>query len=334
MILNFLFEKFESLIVSDEPKSINHHSANSNQMRPGQLKPYYVYRFLRWKLGDKSPLTAVAKVTNECELKCDHCPWWRREIDEASIQEWLKALKKAREMGVTHLILEGGEPTSRKDINQIISYAKKLGMLVMIITNGINDLSQYKPDNFWISIDGLGDIHDTLRGKGVFKRVVQNIKRNPDTPKMVLCTISKTNVHQLEDIAAFFSEITDGVWFNFMYPYKGSKDIALSLSEQKETASKIIKLKDEHNIINSCSYLRSVGKKSRKEDCRSFLTLLIDTDLTFHQGCTVEQIEECRCEVCNLGCYGELTQALKLRIDALKFLQKSTGLEDKLLWLG
>lgn len=121
-----------------------------------------------------------------------------------------------------------------------------------------------------------------------------------------------------------------------MYPYKSSPDLALPISEQKILAKKIIELKNrkEYNIISSYSYLESIGKKRKRKNCPYFLTLLIDTDLTFRQGCTVEQLEECKCEVCNFGCYGELTEAMKLRLDSLKFLKRSTGLKDKLLWLG
>lgn len=305
-------------------------------MRPGQFKPYYIYRYLRWKLGDKRPLSAVAKVTSECNLKCDHCPWWGRDVEDNTTEGWFEAFQKARDMGATHLILEGGEPTNREDIDDLISYGKDLGMLVMMITNGIKDLKKHDPDSYWISLEGFGKTHDENRKEGVFERIVENIKQNPQVNKIVGVTLNKRNSHQVEKIASFFSPITDGVWFNFMYPYQDSKNLALPLTEQNNIAKRIIELKkkNEYNIISSYSYLNSIANKRKKEDCPSFLTLLIDTDLTFHQGCTVEQIEECRCEVCNLACYGELTEAMGLNIDSLKFLKKTTGLDDRLLWLN
>lgn len=301
-------------------------------MRPGEFKPYYFYRFFLWKLGNKSPLSAVAKVTNKCNLKCKHCPWWKRDIEEASTEEWFKILKWARKQGVIHLIIEGGEPTLRPDLDELISYAKRLGMLVMVITNGLSDLSKYKPDTYWISFEGIGETHDENRGDGVFDKVVENIKRNQQYNIIAGITITKNNKDQIEEISSLFSPITNGVWFNFMYPYKDVDDIALTLSEQRQVAREIINLKEDYSIISSYSYLRSVGEVEKK--CPSFLTLLIDSDLSVHKGCTVELKEECRCEVCNLGCYGELSQAMRLKLDSLNFLKKTAGVEShKLFWL-
>ncbi len=277
-------------------------------------------------------MTAVAKVTNNCNLRCDHCPWWRRDIEDASTEEWKRILKIVRDQGVIHLVLEGGEPTTRDDIDELISYAKELGMLVMLITNGLRDLKRHHPDSYWISIEGVGDTHDKNRGRGVFDKIVKNIKNNRDANIIVGATINRYNMDQVEEIASFFSPITDGVWFNFMYPYKKAHDIALNPSEQRVIARKIIQLKEENNIISSESYLRSVGMENK--NCPSFLTTVIDADTTIRQGCTVEQIEECRCDVCSLGCYGELTQAMKLRLDAIEFLKKTAGLSShRLLWL-
>ncbi len=308
-------------------------------MRPGRFKPYYLYRFLRWKIGDRSPLTAVAKITNKCNLQCDHCPWWKRDIEDANTQEWFTALELARKRGVIQLIIEGGEPTLREDLEVLINRAKALGMLVMVITNGTVDLAKFHPDSYWISVEGVGETHDKNRKEGVFDRLVDNLNKNRDVNKTTCVTLHKYNVSEIEDIASFFSPLTNGIWFNFMYPYEGSKDIALSPPEQKQVAEKIIRLKrtEKYDIINSYSYLRSVGKSmdKKRKHCPSFLTLLIDVDTTMRQGCTVEQIEDCKCELCNAGCYGELAQAMKLKPDAINFLKRTMGLDShKLFWLN
>ncbi len=291
--------------------------------RYGQLKPYYFYRFLKWKLGDRSPLTAVAKITTKCNLNCKHCPWKNWGKEDISTEKWFKILEKAREKGAIHLVIEGGEPTTRDDLNEIISYAKNLGMLVMVITNGTNDLSEYEPDNFWISIDGLKESHNNQRGADVFEKIVNNLKNIPNKTKIVGCTISELNKNQIEEFVSFFSPIADYVWFNFMYPYSGIDDISLNRDEKKELANDILNLKKKYpNILNSDSYLKDVGDNFK---CYPFLTLLIEPDGTFYQGCTIEQLESCRCDKCDLACYSELSHAMQLNQDSIEFLKKTTG---------
>lgn len=295
--------------------------------RFGQIKPYYFYRFLKWKLGDKSPLTAVAKITTKCNLKCKHCPWKDWDRKDISTKKWFRVLESARKKGAIHLVIEGGEPTLRDDLNDIISYAKNLGMLVMVITNGTNDLTQYDPDNYWISVDGLQDTHNQQRGADVFEDIVDNVKRIPEKSKIIGCTISKLNQNQVEDFASYFSPIADYVWYNFMYPYSGVEDISLNKLEKKRISRKILDLKEKYpNILNSKSYLKDVGNLFK---CYPFLTLLIEPDGSFHQGCTIEQLEECDCEKCDLACYSELSHAMKLKKDSIEFLKKTTGFTNE-----
>lgn len=263
-------------------------------------------------------MSVVAKVTSRCDLKCKHCPWWGLDTEDAGTEEWLEALRFARNKGAIHLVLEGGEPTCRDDLDELISYAKELGMLVVMATNGLRDLGKFDADIYWISFEGIGEIHDENRGTGVFDRVVSNIKRNQDKSVISLVSLNSNNAYQLDAMASFFPSITNGVWFNFTYPYRGVEHMALPPGKAKEIARQIIELKREFNILNSDSFLRSVGDP--KKDCTPYVTLLVDSDLSTHQGCTVEQLEECRCDICGLACYGEVSQAMRFRYDAGKTL--------------
>ncbi len=306
---------------------------NDKMIRPGRLKPYYFYRYIRWKIGITDPITAVAKITTQCNLNCSHCPWKNWDRKEMDTEEWFRVLKEAREKGAAHLVIEGGEPTMRDDLAEIISYAKDLGMLVMVITNGTNDLRPYDPDNFWLSVDGLREVHNKQRGREIFDDVVRNIEHISDRPKIVGCTLSQINRNQIEDYTDFFSPLVDWVWFNFMYPYEGVDDISLSKKEKKEAAKEILRLKEEYlNVLNSRSYLEDVCEDFT---CFPFLTLLIGPDGTFQQSCTIEQLEECRCEDCDLACYSELSHAMQMDWDSIEFLKKTTGFRrENLLWLG
>ena len=66
---------------------------------------YYVKSQL---LNIKKPLLAGIKITNKCNLKCRHCPFWRKDNVSLSFSGLRRALIELHELGVRILIIEGG----------------------------------------------------------------------------------------------------------------------------------------------------------------------------------------------------------------------------------
>ena len=291
--------------------------------------PYYLYRRVKFMLGDKSPLACVLKITSRCNLRCSHCPWWKETKEDLPKEKWLEIIDYAREQGCVLCIIEGGEPLLREDLNSVIEYAKKR-MFVSVITNGTVDFSRISPDAVWVSVDGVGKTYEKIRGID-FEKVLENVEKNANKHIIILMSISKSNIGDIEKVCEVFSPITKGIWFNFVYPYEGIQDIALNAEERRNVAERILKLKTRYKIINSESFLKSVGKEWK---CRPWLTLNVSSCGRLHHGCTVEQIEECRCEECDMSCYGEMSQAYGMKMDAVDFLKKSLGLEtEKIIFL-
>src|SRR4030042_893767 len=127
--------------------------------------PYLAYRQARWLLGDRSPLGATCKLTTRCTLHCRHCPWTKHSLPDLSTERWLGLIDEVRRWGARHLVLEGGEPTLREDLPEIIGHARKRGMRTTLATSATRDLFAYLPDRFLVSVDGLPENHDRLRGE-------------------------------------------------------------------------------------------------------------------------------------------------------------------------
>lgn len=290
-----------------------------------KFKPYYVYRFLKWRLGDRSPLSAVLKVTSRCNLTCVHCPWEKQNGKDLSKKRWFKIIDESRKKGCILCIIEGGEPLLREDLEEIVTYAKDSGMLVSVITNGTIDFSGVNPHAFWVSIDGGEKTHDSIRGKGSFKKIMKNLKKNKNKNILSLTTISSRNFKDIKSICRDVHPAVNGMWFNFLYPYEGKKELSLSREEKIGASREISELKKKYNIINSESFLSSVRKGW---ECRPWITLNVNSSGEFHHGCTVEQQEKCDCSLCDMSCYGELSQAYKMKLDAVDFLKKSLGLKS------
>jgi len=134
--------------------------------------------FIDYK-SNKKPFLAGFKITYKCNLKCKHCPFWKKEHSELSFTEVKKIIDKLAEKGAKLIIFEGGEPTLWKDnnfkFNDVLNYAKEKFISVNFTTNGLNGFD-YDADAIWVSIDGFVKNHDYIRGDGVFKKVINNRK--------------------------------------------------------------------------------------------------------------------------------------------------------------
>jgi MoaA/NifB/PqqE/SkfB family radical SAM enzyme len=131
------------------------------------------------------PENVYLEITSRCTLRCKICNiWTRTDKDEISKGECLKIIDDMAEMGIPHLIISGGEPFLRDFVIEISDYAKKRGIAhVSVISNGtlIDDkkaraIANSGIDHVTISIDGLEESNDYVRGKGSFKKAVNAIK--------------------------------------------------------------------------------------------------------------------------------------------------------------
>ncbi|MBU4468483.1 MAG: radical SAM protein [Candidatus Omnitrophica bacterium] len=78
------------------------------------------------------------ELTYQCNFNCKHCyvPKSYRKIRELKTKEVFSVLDELKKIGCFYLGFTGGEPFVRKDIMQILWYAKRKGFEIIIYTNG------------------------------------------------------------------------------------------------------------------------------------------------------------------------------------------------------
>ncbi len=296
-----------------------------------KFKPYYLYRFLKWKLGDRSPLGVSMKVTSRCPLECKHCPWFNSETEDLPTERWFSLIDEAIGIGCTFALFEGGEPTMREDLGSLIDYAKSKGLYTLIFTNGWNPLDEYYPDVFWISVDEIGEMHDDIRRKGSFERLVNHIERLDRDKIITWTTIHRQNIGRLEELCEFLSRRVAGMMFSFFYPYEGVDDLSLSADERVRVGQRLLELKSEYNIMNSDAFLSRLDEPYK---VYPWMHLNISPEGYIHHGCPVEQAQSSYdCSVCFSVCCREPSLAYNLNISTLRMLSMITRSEDSLLWL-
>ncbi len=134
-----------------------------------------------------APHAITMAVTSDCNLKCIHCSAFRRETtDSLTTEEWCSVIDQCAEMGMTDLIITGGEPFLRKDLDALVRRVVKNGCIPDIFTNGTmltdENLQKVKDagcDTLFVSIDSpYAEEHDVLRGKdGTWQKAIDGIKR-------------------------------------------------------------------------------------------------------------------------------------------------------------
>ena len=136
----------------------------------------------------RNPMLVYWEMTQACGLACKHC---RAEAMpgshplELTTEESKAFIRQLLEFGdpLPHLILTGGDPLRRKDIYQLIDYARGLGLEVSItpsatpeLTNeAITNLNQHGIQALGLSLDGsTAARHDAIRNvPGTFEHTLE-----------------------------------------------------------------------------------------------------------------------------------------------------------------
>ena len=191
-----------------------------------------VVPFIKRQLFGKK-FSAVIDITEKCNLKCRHCYHRGKlsHIDTVSLTEWEERFKTYRRMGIVYAICAGGEPTLRYDV---LECAEKYFPFISVFTNGQIKIPKAFNRPIHLSLDGLREMNDAVRGEGVFDRAVSNY--SGDHRVVVNCILSKINYTSPERLEAFINFVRSmnvaGLTVTFFLPQSTHPhDAALVLDE-------------------------------------------------------------------------------------------------------
>ena len=87
------------------------------------------------------PIAMLAELTHRCPLQCPYCsnPTELLKANrELSTDTWIELFGQAADLGVLQVHLSGGEPTLRRDLDQLIGALAGRGVYTNLITAGVN----------------------------------------------------------------------------------------------------------------------------------------------------------------------------------------------------
>ena len=137
--------------------------------------------------GEHIPSFLIASITSRCNLHCAGCYSRCNEattdaepVSQLTGEEWLGIFDEADRLGISFILLAGGEPMLRRSV--IEAAGQKENILFPIFTNGTFMDERYfalfdRCRNLIpiMSIEGEKETTDRRRGEGVYDRLIANM---------------------------------------------------------------------------------------------------------------------------------------------------------------
>jgi len=304
------------------------------------------------------PLVVGWALTNRCNYRCRYCSRYEQAREEMTTQEVLKVIDELAAMGTYKINFTGGEPFLREDLGDIIGYAKKKKIKVMISSNV--ELVPKKSellknnDSLSISVEGGEQFHDNLRGKGSYNEVLaagEAAKKNG--VKLFFSTvINRLNVDSLSQVLDLAFKFKAVVFFSVvdklplaarnieeLYPERSAYQQALAkLIEQKKKGNRYIgdslpvlnylKNWPEQNILLYCvaghiyCRIESGGMVYRCGYLLDQVKALNCREVGFKKA-FLSIAEKSKCRDCWCGSRIEINYSLALKLDSIRNIVSS-----------
>jgi radical SAM protein with 4Fe4S-binding SPASM domain len=120
------------------------------------------------------------QITRRCNLRCRHCFLGPPSNTELTPEEVERALDEFHSMHGLRVLITGGEPLLHREFEKINSMLPIYPVRKVLFTNGIlltdDLLDRLNVEEIQVSIDGLEGAHDSLRGKGTFRKALLSIE--------------------------------------------------------------------------------------------------------------------------------------------------------------
>lgn len=214
--------------------------------------------------GEHIPPFLIASITSKCNLHCAGC--YSRcnnatvdtePVSQLTSEEWLRIFEEADDMGISFILLAGGEPMLRRDI--IEAAGKKPGILFPIFTNGTFIDERYfelfdKCRNLIpvMSIEGEREITDARRGKGIYDRLISNMDKLHERGLIfgASVTVTTQNIREVSSDEFLGKLSARGckavIFVEFVPVTDDSKELAPGDEEREYLRSEIDRLRKEH----------------------------------------------------------------------------------------
>jgi MoaA/NifB/PqqE/SkfB family radical SAM enzyme len=234
----------------------------------------------RWqKQGVHVPPIMIFSITNKCNLHCKGCyhqalrEFAQMEMDHGKLRS---IIAEAKELGISFIVLGGGEPFIRQEILEITKEFPEV--IFLVFTNGllideekINQMKEQRNIVPVISLEGNEENTDDRRGQGVYRRLLKIVDKLKDKGIFwsISFTITRSNFHNITDRDFIHNLVKLGCKLFFFVEYtpisEGTEDWVLTDQQRIN----LIKIRDQFRSEYSALFVAVPGDEEEIGGCLS-----------------------------------------------------------------
>jgi MoaA/NifB/PqqE/SkfB family radical SAM enzyme len=252
---------------------------------------------------DIRPIRVDFKITENCNARCVICDHWKNKSeDKLNKDKIIHILKEIASSKIRVLRITGGEPLLRKDLFDILSKFTNNDFNVILASNGllinkyIDEINDSIISNVKVSIDGIGDKNDYIRGvKGYYKKALGSLS-HLHKKITIGSVLNNLLIDDLEDLIKYCRD--KGYNYDIHLPsnntyFHKSEDVRKILEEIWPSPQNIHKAFDilaKYNILsgavldNAKNYMLT-GKFQFTHCVLGFIKIYIDSQGNVRTGC-------------------------------------------------
>ena len=222
--------------------------------------------------GLNVPPFLIASITSNCNLHCAGCYSRQNEatkdcepVNQLSDDQWLTIFDEAEDLGISFILLAGGEPLLRKGV--IKAAAKKPNILFPIFTNGVFISDEYfdlfdKNRNLVpiMSIEGHKEATDSRRGEGIYDKLISNMETFKKNGQIFGNSVTVTTENFDDVLSDDFVSMLQGyggkaiIYVEYVPVSDESKDLALSEEQEEQLRERIATLRKDYEDMVFISF--------------------------------------------------------------------------------
>lgn len=204
-------------------------------------------------------------LTRRCNLNCSHCYLDAETLQhggesELATDEVRQLLDEVAQRSTdTMVVLTGGEPLLRRDLEQLVQHGSSLGLSIVIGTNGVlltekrvASLKAAGAMGAGISVDSLDpSFHDQFRGcPGSWEKTLAGMDacRRHDLPFQVHFSVTKGNADEIDGMVEFTKSVGAHLLniFFLVCTGRGEKMSDITPQRYEQALSQIIEAQKRH----------------------------------------------------------------------------------------